>query len=67
MNPFQKEVFIRLSDDGSAFACRIQYGHVYSKTTEFVIGESALSSAVEDAALMQVRRESVREMGDRTN
>lgn len=67
MNPFQKEVFIRLSEDGESFICHIQYGHLYSKTTEFLIGESPLSNAVEDTALILMRRGSVRELRDETN
>lgn len=56
MNPFQKEVFIRLSNDGTAFACRIRYGKLFSKTTEYVIGERAVPAAAEDTALVLVNR-----------
>ena len=64
MNPFQKEVFIRLSTDGSAFTCRTQYGRVYSKTTEFVINSRTQSGAVEDTALVLVKRDSGRHLRD---
>jgi hypothetical protein len=59
MNPFQKEVFIRLSDDGSSFACRTRYGRVYSKTTEFVIDWRTQPDAVEEA-LVPVNKRSGR-------
>ena len=62
MNPFQKEVFIRLSTDGSAFTCRIQYGRVFSKTTEFVIRTQR--AAVEDPAFVLVKRDSGRHLRD---
>jgi hypothetical protein len=62
MNPFQKEIFIRLSEDGSAFACRIRYGKLFSKTTEFVIGEKAVPASVEETALVLIHRRSGREL-----
>ena len=66
MNPFQKEVFIRLADDGSGFTCRIRYGKLFSKTTEFVISEKAIPAAVEDNVLVLVRRGSARDRRDGT-
>lgn len=56
MNPFQKEVFIRLSDDGTAFACHIRYGQFYSKTTEFGISKRGIPAAAEDSAIVLVNR-----------
>jgi hypothetical protein len=54
MNPFQKEIFIRLSNDRSGFCCRTRYGKVFSKTTEFLIGESVLPAVENEPELLLV-------------
>ena len=64
MNPFQKDVFIRLSTDGSAFTCRTQYGRIFSKTAEFVINSRTQPAAVEDPAFVLVKRDSGRHLRD---
>ncbi len=53
---FRKEVYIRLSEDGTALVSTVKYGRFYSKTSAIPLSNQALPEAVEDKALVPLRK-----------
>jgi len=53
---FAQEVYIRLAEDNSAFACTTKYGRFFSKTTEFVLNYLVLPEPVDDKAPVPIKR-----------
>lgn len=42
----EKEVYIRLIDDETAFRCTVRYGKLYSKKTEYLVDRPVECPAV---------------------
>jgi len=54
MNIFGKEVFIRLADDCSGFACTTQYGKIFSKRADFPLNVRPVRPSVDETAALPV-------------
>jgi len=55
---FSREVYIRLSEDGTALLSTVKYGRFYSKTTAIPLTQQPLPETVEDKAQVRVRKTS---------
>jgi hypothetical protein len=62
---FAREVYIRLSEDGSHFVCTTAYGRFYTKKAEFALDDPSAAEVVEEKSLVPLRnRLFEREHGD---
>ena len=57
---FAQDVYIRLAEDNSAFACTIKYGRFYSKTNEVALNCQLIPETVDEKAMMPLKRRSSR-------
>jgi hypothetical protein len=53
---FGREVYIRLSENGTSFLSTIEYGRVYRKTTEFPLQSEPMPEVVEQDSLALLRK-----------
>jgi hypothetical protein len=57
---FSQEIYIRLTEDNSAFLCTIKRGRFYSKSTEVALNCQAVPEPVGEKALVALKRRSSR-------
>ena len=55
---FSQEIYIRLTEDNSAFVCTIKRGRFYSKTTEVALNCELVPEPVDEKALVPLKRRS---------
>lgn len=53
---FGREVYIRLSEDGTHFISTIQYGRFYTKTAEIALHPEPAPEAVDEKSLAPLRK-----------
>jgi hypothetical protein len=53
---FSRDVYIRLAEDDSAFACTIKYARFFSKTTEFLLNCELMPEPVDEPPVPLKRR-----------
>lgn len=57
---FEGEVYIRLTDDETAFVCTVKRGQFDVKVTEFALEGQSLTSASDEKSLVLARKRSSR-------
>jgi hypothetical protein len=63
---FTPDVSIRLNEDGNSFVVTTRYSKLYAVTSEFALESASLPDALEENAVMPVRkRDSRRNSGER--
>lgn len=55
---FEKEISIRLADEGGKFVCTTKYGKFFSRTTEVSLSQPK-PEAIEDPAMISVKKRSL--------
>jgi hypothetical protein len=55
---FAQDIYIRLTEDNSAFLCTIKRGRFYSKTTEVALNCQLVPEPVGEKALVPLKRRS---------
>ena len=55
---FTKEVYLRLSEDKSAFVCTTRWGRLFSKMTEFALKFQRIPETVDEKAPVPSKRRS---------
>lgn len=53
---FRREVYIRLSEDGTALVSTVKYGRFFSKTRAIPLSNQPLPEIVDEKALVPVRK-----------
>jgi len=57
---FAQDIYIRLTEDSSAFVCTIKCGRLFSKTTEFALNCQLVPEPVDEKAFVPMKRRSSR-------